>query len=238
MRRLLTFATLFAALPAAAIDFYYGIDPGSGPGDPRPNADFAAAAFDQAASALFQLDIIDLETSPLGYFDQLMIHPGVWATVSKADPNESGISAWQSVSNGYNITPGGERFIRFQRDNSRIEVPGVLRFEFDTPVQAFGCYITGLGDQSGSLTAIFESDVEYFIPIHGAITGGALFFGFIDPGMEISSVAFAIAPDVEGEGALDIFGVDDIRYVAVPEPASMLSLGLLTLMLRKRRRRN
>lgn len=223
---------------ASAIDFYYGIDPGAGPGDPRPNADGAAADFDTAASQLFTLGIIDFEDSPGGFFNQLQVHPGVYASLSTVDANESGIRNTQSATNGYNITDPGEQFIRFKRDNSRIEIPGILRFDFDSPVQAFGCYITGLGDKSGDMVAIFQSDTEYFVPIEGSSTGGALFFGFVDPGMEIYSVAFAIGPEVEGEGALDIYGVDDVRYVGlVPEPASMVAVSLgLAALIRKRRR--
>lgn len=226
------------AASASAIEFYYGIDPGAGPGDPRPISDNAAAEFDAAASQLFTVGIIDFEDSPLGYFEQLEVESGVYASLSKANTGESGISDSQSLVNGYNITDGGDKFIRFQRDNSRIEIPGVLRFDFDSPVQAFGCYITGLGDSTGDMIAIFQSDTEYFVPIEGDDLGGALFFGFIDPGMEIYSVAFAIGPEVEGEGALDIYGVDDVRYVGlVPEPASIAAISLgLAVLLRNRRK--
>lgn len=239
MKRACVLACLAAmAASVNAIEFYYGIDPGAGPGDPRPNADNAAAEFDADASQLFTLGIIDFEDSPLGFFNQLEVEPGVYASLSTADTGESGISNSQSVANGYNITSGGDQFIRFKRDNSRIEIPGILRFDFDSPVQAFGCYITGLGDQTGDMVAIFQSDTEYFVPIEGSSLGGALFFGFIDPGMEIYSVAFAIGPEVEGEGALDIYGVDDVRYVGlVPEPASMVAVAIgLGALIRKRRK--
>jgi hypothetical protein len=55
------------------------------------------------------------------------------------------------------------------------------------------------------------------------MNGGAAFFGFVDPGAQISSVT------ISGVGS-DAWGIDDVTYnpsaqLVLPEPTSLLLLG-------------
>src|SRR5262245_36110099 len=90
---------------------FSGADPNAGPGQPRPNSDAEAARFDAAAAGINLLNLIDFENAPLGDFSSLLIAPGV--TVRKAGSGPGGgVVTTPSIEQGYNTTPGGERFLR------------------------------------------------------------------------------------------------------------------------------
>jgi hypothetical protein len=229
---------LAIATPASAqIVRFDGIDPGAGPGQPRPNSDAAAAAFDAAAAALGPIQLIDAEALPLGNFTARAVAPGVTATLTDTG-DEGGVVEnggpvngvmWGTEVLGYNTTASGSRFIGVEPDFN--EPAATLAFDFASaasrdhvrrqPVQAFGAYITGLGTASGQLSVLFSDGSNQGLPVVGDPTGGVLFFGFTSAGSAIASVALHLrGPFVS---TIDIFGVDDIRYVFASPPASCTS---------------
>lgn len=222
---LLSYLALAAPAGAQVIE-YYGIDPGVGIGGPRPNSDAAAAGFDSAARGLGVVHSIDFEALSLGNFGTRNIGPDVDATLTGTDPL-GGIVAdgWfpadppQRV--GYNTTAGGDQFLGL------VPASGVgtasVRFDFATPTQAFGAYLTGLGTANGNLFVEFDDGSLQSLPVSGHPDGGVLFHGFTDAGASIVSVTLELRGVVNSR---DIFGIDDLRWAAIPEPAS----GLLLLL--------
>lgn len=220
---------------SAALITFEGRDGGVGPGGARPNSDAAASSFDTAAGLLGTVNLIDLESAPLGNFAALAISPGVTATLSGTD-SDGGIRTTPTYFGGttpailgYNTTAGGEQFLGV--------VPifnigtATLGFLFDDAIQAFGMYITGLGTANGNLFAIFDDGTSQQISIVGGSDGGVQFFGFTDAGKNIIAIDFELQ---NVSGTRDIFAVDDIRFVnarVVPEPTTLTlwSLGAVAL---------
>jgi hypothetical protein len=203
---------------AGPITTFFGIDPGAGPGDPRPNSDAAAALFD-AAAGTSPATAITFENYPLGAFTTLNVTPGV--TVTSSPANNARIN--NDVSNriaGFNTTAGGSHWLRVGVSSPARSVT----FTFANPVNAFGGYFTGVGDVGpGGIDISFNDGRPEDLFVPGDRTGGVLFFGFVDPGASISSVTVTPHGD-------DVIGVDDVRFAslptAVPEPSP---LALLTL---------
>jgi len=206
----------------AAIIIFSGSDPGVGPGGARPNSNAAAASFDAAAGALGTVNTINFESAPLGNFAALGLGSGVTATLAgTAIDSNAGITDVLGDSTlGYNTTAGGSRFLRV--------VPifdigtASATFDFDTPVQAFGTYVTGLGTAAGALHVVFSDGTAQDLSVAGSPSGGVQFFGFTDEGKLISSIQLRLTGVT---GSRDIFSVDDVRFVAaseaVPEPSTL-----------------
>jgi hypothetical protein len=219
---------------------FIGLDPGAGPGQPRPNADLAAASFDAAARALSPLSLINFENTPVGEFGGLQIAPGVSMTSSGT---ASVVNFAGTAQTGYNTTENGMQFV-----NVPYDFPGAgrLAFGFQQPVEAFGAYVTGA--QQGSLSPLavyigFTNGTSQLIPITTPLLGGALFIGFTDPGESVRQVGlFAPVNYVYRYlDSSDTFSVDDVRFGTIPEPATTIFvlLGILTLLdfgLRRRKR--
>jgi hypothetical protein len=220
-------------LVAAPVTFE-GTDPGAGPGGARPNSNAAAASFDAAAAGLGAVNLINLESAPVGYFASLGIAPGVTVTLQGNESPSAGIrNDVGSVTQGYNTTSGGAKYLNV----FPIINVGTARaiFDFTQPINAFGSYLTGLGTANGNLFVLFNDGSNQSIPVVGSSSGGAKFFGFTDAGASIVQVTLELR---NVTGSRDIFGVDDLRYVTIPEPtttalAASLCVSILTLFRRR-----
>lgn len=213
-------AVLLVAISAAqaqgAVVTYIGWDVANS-GDPRPNADAAAAAFDAAASGFGPLGIIDFESAATGPFSNYLVAPGV--TIDGLDIS----SQPQEIHNfaigppdglfGYNTTAGGTQFVYMSA--------GDLTFTFATPVHSFGAYISGLQLAFNSMNFFDGANQSIPLPLPSSTQGGVAFVGFTDAGQSITSVTISTIGD--------LIGVDDVRFGQVPEPNSAV-LGLLTLV--------
>lgn len=213
---LIATVTCLLFVPTVGAETFYGIDPGAGPGMPRPNADAAAAAFSTAAGALGPITTIDFEGLPFGDFDFLEVYPGIMAELAGTDPTGSGgISADPPTGAsilGYNTTPGGEKHVGVWP----IFDIGTcyLRFSFSAPIQAFGAYITGLEeDISGDLEIEFVNGTTITYDVPGSAAGqygGVLYFGATEPATLISAATLRLSGVY---GTREIFGVDDVSFV-------------------------
>ena len=108
-----------------------------------------------------------------------------------------------------------------------------MRFSFFFPINSFGAYFTGIGTIAASVTLDFDDGSSQSIPLLGDATGGAAFYGFIDPGRKIS---FVEINEINAPGSRDIFGIDDMEFavnppVPVPTTGSLGSLALLLTLL-------
>jgi hypothetical protein len=110
---------------------------------------------------------------------------------------------------------------------------------FNTPIEYFGAYISGLGSAAGTLNAKFNDGTVQSLGIAGGSGGGVQFFGFTSFGNPITKLDLVL----DGVyGSRGIFSIDDVitslkpDYVddgQVPEPASaslvIAALGLLAV---------
>ena len=211
---------------------YLGSDFGAGPGEARPDSDATAATFDAAAGGLGAMSVLDFEVLPVGNFGSMAIAPGVTATLQNTDGTYSGISTSEGVTTGYNTTAGGAKHLHV----TPIYTVGTASvvFDFDSPIYAFGAYLIGVGTANGNLHVVFDAGGSQDISVVGDDLGGAQFFGFTSAGNSIVSVGMEMR-EVFGY-TRDAFGVDDMRYVPVPEPATIALIGFGALALRGRRR--
>ncbi len=231
---------LITVFPVSASTITYaGADLGVLPSSPSgPVSTAAAASFDAAASLLGTESIITFESAPVGAFSTLTVAPGVTVTgtsFSGADQsiNDTFDASFPSLD-GYNTTPSGANFVE--------EMGGTVTFNFATPTQFFGAYLSGVQDFVQD-TYTFSDGTSQTIDVPEAGTspsvGELVFVGFTDAGKSISSVTINA-----GTTGFDDIGIDDVRYqsaatAATPEPSSALSLltGLVALSLWFRRRR-
>lgn len=229
-RRLAQSACLLAlsgACAFAGVVSFTGSDVNAGPGGPFPNSDAAAASFAAAAGAIGSIGTIDFESAPLGTFTSLAVAPGVTASgpAGLSINNTPNFPSAPSLD-GFNTTPGGSQYVEDQA--------GTLTFTFDSPVQFFGAYLTGLQSYYAQDTITFSDGATQTIDAPEGGTNGSIgavdFVGFTDAGASISSVT--ITSNTGGAGT-DYIGVDDVSYQvgAAPEPASigLMLAGLIGL---------
>ncbi|MBD1832612.1 PEP-CTERM sorting domain-containing protein [Cyanobacteria bacterium FACHB-472] len=227
----------------AEVITFQGADPvQTSTGGRRPNSDAVAAKFDTAAGGLGKINLIDFESAPLGNFSSLIVAPGVIATLTNTGSEVyAGITSGSPFSRlGFNTTAGGEQFLRVVPTFSISTA--TVNFSFANPIQAFGAYFTDLETGFfGSLNVLFNDGTSQVLSIIGNIGGGSQFFGFTDAGQSIASVSLQV--NNFNSDRRDIFGIDDIRYVAtsesVPEPTSVLGLfsfGTLALLLKRNKK--
>ena len=235
--------------PAIAQTVFEGRDNNVSFGSPLPNSNAAAAQFDNAASALGTVNVIDFENLPLGNFSSLEVAPGTTLTLSNTpDPVRSivDLGITNDTENGFagfNTTTEGANFLRFGTQPN-VETIATATFSFAVPVQTFGAYITALDrDPRNELSLSFTDGTSQLLgPIRGVDSvnpSGAQFFGFTTPGESISSVTirerFLDSPDNFNY----LVGIDDVRTVPIPEPDSALGIlafgvgGSLLLLKRK-----
>ena len=204
-----------------------------------PNSNAAATAFDASAATLGTGQLITFEGLTPGQFSSKVIATGVTATQTHYDTTLGGIvtdgyATPAGAAIGFNTTPGGTQFLGF--------VPlwdagtAQLDFAFTTPVQAWGAYVVGLESTiNGTVSVTFNDGSSNSFALTDLSPAGVEFFGFTDPGRSIIQVSLV---ETGISGTRDIYGVDDIRYVATPEPAtlSLLALGGAAVALRRRRK--
>jgi len=216
MKKFISTSLAIAALCLGAISslawgqivVYDGLDPGVGPGGARPASDAAAAAFD---AAVVVNTIVDFESSPIGDFDDLEIAGcGTVSLVNTLADIDGGITnVLGGTILGYNTTLGGTNHLRV--------VPpfGIgstdVTFIFDTPVYAWGAYITATGTVAfTAIDLLFDDGSSQSLTIPGSSTGGVSFFGFTDVGTSIAAVT--VRETLSGDGR-DIYGIDDVRCI-------------------------
>jgi hypothetical protein len=115
---------------------------------------------------------------------------------------------------------------------------GSFTLEFSSPISAFGFYGTDIGDFGGQIKISATNGVVQAFTVDNSqeIDGALLFWGFIDPTASYSKIEFG-----NTASSVDFFGFDDMvigdrEQVRIPEPATvvLLGLGLLGLGLRRR----
>jgi hypothetical protein len=105
-------------------------------------------------------------------------------------------------------------------------------FEFAAPTQYFALY--DIDDSGSSLTLYLEDNTT--ATFTGLDTTGSSglsgeFLGFVSSGPAITKI------DFNGAGGDGEWGIDNVMYGAVPEPATMAALGLgVAAMIRRRKR--
>ncbi len=216
---------LVATVASAAPITFIGSDVGANSTDPRPGSTAAAASFDAAASGLGTLHVIDFESAPVGPFTSLSLGSGVTLTGVDLAGNSSGQSVFDAPfatpdsAFGYNTTAAGANFAFLSG--------GSLTFTFDTPIQGFGAYLSGI--QLAGETVTYSNGATQTVEIP-TISSGIAFVGFTDAGTFITSVTVDTTSASSNLG--DLVGLDDLRFVtagqetAVPEPASLALLGI------------
>jgi hypothetical protein len=232
VHRIIVLSVLFLVLFGvsgvnAAVITFTGIDPGAGPGDTHPNADAAAANFDAAVGGLGTLNVITFEGLPIGNFSSRQLEPGVTATLTgtASDANAGITNVLGDSTLGFNTTLGGTNHLRFVPTGTTSTA--IARFDFTLPIDAFGMYLTGLGTASGNLHTTFFDGSSQDLAVTGSSSGGVKFFGFTDVGKKISIVSL----ELRGiSGSRDIFGIDDLRSVMVPEPSTLVLLAGLSVI--------
>lgn len=187
-RRLMRVACLSALstmCAAGALVTFTAEDLNVGPGGPFPNSTAAAAAFATAAGAIGTAGNITFEGAPLGAFSSLIVAPGVTALgpAGLSINNTPAFPAAPSLD-GFNITTGGTQYLEDQA--------GTLTFNFSTPTQFFGLYLTGLQIFYAQDTITFSDGSTQVINAPetgtGSGTGSVDFVGFTDAGKSISSI--------------------------------------------------
>jgi len=190
-----------------------GIDAGANSGDPRPNSNAAAAAFDLSNNET----IITFEGLPLGAFTNLVVAPGVSinGTDCCGSPQTIQNSAVGTPDRlfGYNTTSGGSQFVSL--------FGGSVTFTFANPIEDFGFYYSGVQLDGETITFNDGAPQSINIPNPGS---GVLFIGFTDFGNPITSLTI----NVQVANTGDIVGIDDVRFsvAQVPEPATLALAGL------------
>lgn len=234
----------FAALSPAAVIVYEDFDNGAGPSAPRPNSDAAQSAFLAAVSGSSP-STLTFESIPVQYSNVINLTTMTLFQVGTINQgNAGGTNVADSAILGYNTTSGGSTFLRIFPEFG-IGTAGA-RFVFNTPVEFFGAYFTGLGTAAGALTVEFDNrdaTGSYALPVTGGSLGGVNYLGFTTFGAPITEVSMVLRGVVGS--TRDIYSIDDIttglvaKYQPeVPEPSTylMMSGGLVGLAWLRRRR--
>jgi hypothetical protein len=218
-----------AGAAQAAVITYFDVDNGVAPNAPFPQSAASAANFVGAAGPLSLLTFEGVAAGTLASFS-----PAAGVTLSRTGPDygggftgtnntQIGTAVW-----GFNTTAGG---------NSWFGAPdGTMTFAFDTPITAWGAFLTGMeASLGGSILASFDNGAPQLVAILSNSLGGVEFVGFIS---DTSFSSITLSKTSGGDG----WGIDDVYYssqnaMSTPEPASavLLAAGLIGLAARRRR---
>lgn len=232
------------ATASASVVTYSGEDIMPTTTSAHPISAAAAANFASAVGTLGTSSLVTFEGDTLGSFSNLTIAPGV----SMNGTNYSGLNQTiRDTSNspaiptldGYNTTSGGAYFVEMEA--------GTLTFNFNSPIEAFGAYFSGVQFFFAGESVQFSDGTSETISIPEAGTSGSVgaldFVGFTDVGKSISSIT--IDAGTSADPGADYIGVDDVQFLTVPstgapEPGSIGlavagSIALALLVLRRRR---
>ncbi len=226
----------FAAVqPAAAVTtVYYGQDDGVGPGGAFTNSNAAEAAFLAGAGAFGgSLNTETFESAAVGFYSPLVLN-GLTVTYSTANfgAGLSGVNNTQigGPLYGFNVTPGGTHWLGFPDF-----LNSAATFKLDNVSHSFGFYLTGVQDiQTSQITLkLVDGSMSTFnLPLN--TNGGVTFFGITD------SVGFTevYLQQANKPGFSDAYGIDNITFGIVPEPATwaLLIAGFGLVGVARRRR--
>jgi hypothetical protein len=238
----LALLALLAMNASSRADYICGLDAGAGPGSKLPASSGALSQFQAAVNPLTET-LIDFEgLSPVNSptTDHTFFSLGHAFEVETVNTDHS--TPPPDFQYGVTNTPNSNTNVN--NNLFGFNISGTQHFEFvpkaglgpndsvsvtfqttGAPFQAFGFYITGLGDQPGVLHLTFQDKTAQSKLITGSSNGGALFIGYIGSGAPISS--FTLTMTGFQPGKRDAFGIDDIRFGSVvPEPSSLTLLGL------------
>jgi hypothetical protein len=110
-----------------------------------------------------------------------------------------------------------------------------LDFAFATLIQAWGAYVIGLESTvAGTVNVQFNDGTLNSFSLVDLSPAGVQYFGFTDPARAIVHVTLV---ETGITSSRDIYGVDDVSYVSVPEPgvAALFSFGGLAMLVRRRK---
>jgi hypothetical protein len=232
----LALALLVLALPATAARagfMLYGIDQGVGPTPanptpPQPNSDAVKAQFLALPGAVIR-STIDFEglpasQAPDGVAFRVTLDGSVTATTTNTD---------------HTLVPGYQFGVTNLPNTDTVEnnaalgfsTPGTQHFKFVTALNAststfsihlnggtfnaFGFYLTGLGDEQGSLSVSFGGTT---VPISGSTQGGVLYFAYVGTPAPVTDFTITETRTPSPTNR-DVFGIDDITLATVPLPA-------------------
>lgn len=247
IRGLVLLVTCLSTATAQSVIHYSSLDAAVGPLDPRPNSNLGLSLFDTAAVLLgdHNLRVLDFETTNLGLFLNLSpAETGVAGLSILGAAQSSGVDTEITddsslIVEGFNTSVEGSHFLKIEENQPGpgVEPPVGVAFDFATPIVAFGATFTGAGPGvAGAITAFFDNGQVHTISLDGSPGGGSQFWGFTsgDSGAAVSRITILASPEL-GVGT-DVIGIDDVRWVQVPEPGGSLLLVLSGFLLARRRR--
>ncbi len=221
-------AASLAGSAQAAVITYFDIDNGVGPNGAFPQSAASAAGFVGAAGSLSLLTFEGLAPGAVASFS-----PAAGVTLSRTSTdfgaNYTGVNNTMAggAAFGFNVTPGGATWFGAPA--------GTMTFAFDSPVTAWGAFLTGTQASVAPETlANFNNGAPQVVSIPSNSSGGVQFIGFISD-TPFSSITLTNTSN-------DAWGIDDVYYTtqtATPEPATaaLLAAALLGLAARRRRAR-
>lgn len=243
-RTLLPIALAALSASAHALLVFSGTDIATGPGDARPNSNAAAAAFDTIAASMFSISAVTFENMPLGTFNTISPKPGL--KVVNGSGADTAIDATPTDDLGYNTTFGGRKYLRFWQSFG--VVTEQVDFVFDEPINSFGAYFTGAQENFAGIFTVEFTDshgnpqsllLDKPAPGNDG-TAATQFLGFVDDNFSgITKVSVVMRRELPDVGGRDLIGIDDVRYTncdVIPEPGTMMALGLGLSALVVRRR--
>jgi hypothetical protein len=212
---------------------YNGKDTGVAYGGAFVNSDAAQASFAASVVGLGQtVNVIDFESAPIGAFSALNLGDGVSASFTNQHAS-SGISNQNPSSLGtFDTTPLGTEYVYLHTFSAvrPATTTATLTFNFATPINSFGAYIVGLGNDAPFNFRFDDATGQVTLTASGLSDGYSevQFLGFTDFGQSISSVALNLT-EVPADAINSwsyALGIDDVNYSssAVPEPTSVLLL--------------
>jgi hypothetical protein len=227
-------ALALSAIPAnAATQIFSGQDDGAGTVGPWVNSSAAQAAFKAAAAAFGAVKTETFEGATVGTLSPVVLQDMVITTPApNFGPGISGVNTG-TIGNlyGFNVTPGGEKWYGFPNFAA---TQAFLTFK--APTNSLGFWLTGIqAEFTASIDVeLLDGSMETFsLPVN--TVGGTQFWGVV------SDIAFTkvLAVQTNNPGVADAFGIDDISYNVVPEPATWAMLiagfGLVGAAARRRR---